>query len=145
MNVSFLVLGVAMILGSILTYHGFNTSRKTAIGFGSIAVGGFGVILVGLFPENSIPALHGIGSTLPFLIGNMGILLLSVTLNEIPKWLRVYSAITALIALSALIFYGSGHFLGLGEGGIERIVAYPQTVWLVIIGLYGIYRSSRKT
>jgi hypothetical membrane protein len=63
MNFSFLLLGVAMILGSLLVYPYFKQTRKTALGFSAIAIGGFGVILVGLFPENSISALHGIGAS----------------------------------------------------------------------------------
>jgi hypothetical protein len=34
------------------------------------------------------------------------------------------------------VFFASSHYLGLGEGGMERIVAYPQTLWLIFFGTY---------
>jgi hypothetical protein len=43
---------------------------------------------------------------------------------------------SGLIALIFLVFYATSHFLGFGEGGIERVVAYPQTVWLIVFGIY---------
>jgi hypothetical protein len=41
-----------------------------------------------------------------------------------------------MAALLALAAYASSHYLGLGEGGIERVVAYPQTICLAMIGCY---------
>jgi hypothetical protein len=40
--------------------------------------------------------------------------------------------------------YASSHDLGLGEGGIERVVAYPQTVCLIVTGFYLAARSSAR-
>lgn len=139
MNLSFILLGIAMMVGSLLTYSYFKQNRKTSIGFSAFGIGGLGVILVGLFPENSISVLHGIGAALPFSIGNLGILILGFALKDIPKWLRVFTIFTGIVALTALVFYANNNFLKLGEGGIERVVAYPQTIWLVVFGLYGIY------
>jgi hypothetical protein len=50
--------------------------------------------------------------------------------------MRLYTWLTGTVALLSLIFYASGHLLGLGEGGIERMVAYPQTIWLFVLGAY---------
>lgn len=134
MNASFLYLGISMIIGSWLVSHLLN--RKTvSVGFGLFAIGGFGVILVALFPENTVPILHGIGAAFPFLIGNAGVVILGYSL-QIPKGLKIYTLITGIMALGALGFYASSHYLGLGEGGIERVVAYPQTIWMTVIGLY---------
>lgn len=135
MNVSFVLLGVAMITGSALIYCSCKSTRGRAFGFSSMAIGGIGAVMVGVFPENSISALHGIGAALPFLVGNIGVLVLGFTL-EMPVAMRLYTWLTGAVALLSLIFYASGHFLGLGEGGIERMVAYPQTLWLIVLGTY---------
>jgi hypothetical membrane protein len=139
MNVSFVILGVSMIAGGVLIRHSLSStrSRPVTIGFRMFELGGVGVILVGLFPENSVPAFHGIGATLPFLVGNAGVVLLGLTL-KVPSTLRLFTLIAGVVALVALVFYASSHYLGLGEGGIERIVAYPQTIWLIAIGIYGL-------
>ena len=106
-----------------------------------MAISGVGVIMVGLFPENSIPALHGIGAAIPFVLGNAALLILALSF-EVPAVLRVYSFLSGVLALLGLVAYASNHYLGLGEGGIERVVAYPQTVVLVVIGFYLAARSS---
>lgn len=139
MNVSFVVLGLTIIVGSALIYPAFDRTRLAATGFGLFAVGGAGVVMVGVFPENALPALHGLGATLPFLVGNLGLVLLGPALNA-PRWLHRYTMFSGVLALAALGFYVSGAHLGIGEGGIERVVAYPQTVWQVVLGLHVLTR-----
>ena len=107
------------------------------VGFTLFALGGAGTALVGIFPENTVSALHGIGAALPFLIGNVGVVILGFSL-EVPKILRIYTVLTGSIALAALGVYASGHYIGLGEGGLERVVAYPQTIWIIILGIYSL-------
>jgi hypothetical membrane protein len=135
MNVSFLVLGLFMIVGSMLSCHQSEKSPGSSVGFSLFAIGGFGVVLVGLFPENTVSAFHGIGAALPFLVGNIGIVILGYSLN-IPKPLRLYTLLSGVIVFIALGVYATGHYVGIGEGGIERVVAYPQTIWMIVIGTY---------
>ena len=142
MNISFVVLGLAMITGSTLVYCAFAGRRAAAVGFLGFGLGGLGAVLVGLYPENTVPAFHGLGSALPFVIGNAGIVVLGVSLDA-PRWLRRFTITIGCAALVGLAFYSSSQFLGLGEGGIERVVAYPQTVWMVVVGLYLLTRSRR--
>jgi hypothetical membrane protein len=142
MNVSFVLLGLAMISGSLLVCRYVPTTKFQRVGFMSVAIGGVGAVMVGIFPENTIPALHGIGATLPFLIGNIGLLLVGISTCG-PTALRAYTLLSGFIALIFLVFYATSHFLGLGEGGIERVVAYPQTVWLIVVGIYLIASTSK--
>jgi hypothetical membrane protein len=144
MNVSFVVLGLAMMTGSALVYHAFTSRRAVAIGFGAFGLGGLGAVVVGVYPENTVPAFHGLGSTLPFLIGNAGVVVLGLSLDT-SRWLRVFTLVTGCTALVALAFYASNHFLGLGEGGMERVVAYPQTIWMVVVGFYCLTRAHQAT
>ena len=137
MNLSFLTLGITMITGSLLLCQSFKKSRNVIIGFTLFAIGGAGTALVGIFPENTVSALHGIGAALPFLIGNVGVVILGFSL-KIPKIFRIYTVSTGSISLAALGVYASGHYIGLGEGGLERVVAYPQTIWMIILGLYSL-------
>jgi hypothetical membrane protein len=135
MNASFILVGLTMLAGAGLIYHQFRRGRASAIGFSFMAAAGFGTVLVGLFPENTVSLLHFSGAMLPFLIGNIGIVILGLAL-EVPKWLRIYSVLSGLVSLVALVFWINHVYLGLDIGGLERIVAYPQTVWLIIFGFY---------
>lgn len=140
MNLSFIALGLTMVVGSLLINFYMTARRGATRGLIAMSVAGLGVLLVGVFPENSVSTLHGIGAALPFTIGNVAVLVLGFTLSLSPT-LRLFSVLTGFVALVALVFYASNHFLGLGEGGMERIVAYPQTLWLVVIGGYFILKG----
>jgi hypothetical membrane protein len=140
MNVSFVVLGVTMVVASVLIHTAVVSTRTSSLGFIFMAIGGLGVVVVGLFPENSVPVLHGAGASLPFLVGNVGVLLLGLAL-EMPFALRLITLLVGAVSLVALALYASAHYLGVGVGGMERIVAYPQTFWLILFGTYLLRRS----
>jgi hypothetical membrane protein len=135
MNASFIVLGLSMIIGAGLIYHEFRRSCASRIGFSFMALAGVGTVLVGLFPENTVSALHILGAALPFFIGNVGIIILGLKL-DMPGVLKAYNVISGVIMLMALALLLSGHYLGLGIGGMERVTAYPQTIWLIVFGIY---------
>jgi hypothetical membrane protein len=134
MNWSFIALGLTMALGAWLLGRSM-AIKGTKLGFLCMAVAGAGTILVGIFPSNVIGLLHGIGAALPFLIGNIGLLVLGRSLT-MPATLRYFTYLSGIIALVALGMFVSKTYAGLGIGGMERLVAYPQTIWLIIYGAY---------
>lgn len=143
MNASFILLGVTMYFGAILIYQEFRKNPATALGFNFMALAGVGTLLIGLFPENTVSGLHILGAALPFLIGNVGMVILSLSLT-IPKPLRYYTFLSGATSLIALVLLVTNHYLGLGIGGMERITAYPQTLWLIVFGVY-ISRNRTQT
>jgi hypothetical membrane protein len=135
MNASFIMLGIAMAAGSLLIYQEFKKSRASLIGFSLMAIAGLGTLIVGLFPENTVSGLHIFGAAMPFLIGNIGLVVLGLSLY-LPKSLRIFTIFSGILSLLALVFLLSHQYLGIGFGGVERIVAYPQTIWLIVFGFY---------
>jgi len=135
MNASFITLGLIMATGSLLIYQEFKKNFGNRLGFSFMAVAGFGTLLVGLFPENTIGAFHLIGAGLAFLIGNLGIVILGIYL-DIPKIMRFYTLFSGILALAALILFIMNFNLGIGQGGMERVTSYPQTLWLIVFGVY---------
>lgn len=143
MNASFITLGVTMAVGSMLIYQEFRQRPGSRLGFTFMGLAGVGTVLVGSFPENTLGNVHLLGAALPFLVGNLGLVILSFAL-DIPKSLRIYTFLSGSLALVALGFFASHHYLSLGEGGMERLTAYPQTLWLIVFGAY-ISRNHYKT
>lgn len=137
MNISFIALGVTMIIGAGLISRQISGSVIARIGFGCMMLAGLGTLLVGLFPENNPGNGHIIGATVAFIIGNVGPIIIGLSCGLIlPVWLRVYSVLTGIVGLLALILFLLQIYVGLGIGGMERIVAYPQSVWMIIFGAY---------
>jgi hypothetical membrane protein len=135
MNVSFIVLGATMIAGSTLIYQEFKQDVWNKIAFILMALAGFGTILVGVFPENTIAFFHYSGALLPFLLGNVALIIFSFSLGLEGKF-RVYTLASGVVALVALALFITHTYLGLGLGGMERLVAHPQTIWLIAFGVY---------
>ena len=135
MNASFITLGLIMAVGSLLIYQEFKKSPTSRVGFSFMAVAGAGTLLVGLFPENTVGFLHLLGAALAFLVGNLGIVVLGAKL-DLPKYLRYFTLFSGCLALVALGLYVLGLNFGIGQGGMERVTAYPQTIWLIVFGLY---------
>src|SRR4051812_21698156 len=81
MNTSFIVLGATIIAGSALIYQEFRQKTVNRIGFTLMALAGLGTILVGVFPENTIGIFHFAGALLPFLLGNIALLIFAFSLD----------------------------------------------------------------
>ncbi len=145
--VGFLLLGLVMVIGSALLYHEFTERaprerRAAMFGFGLTALGGVGAILVGFFPENQNRTLHVIGAFLAIAIGNVAILVLGTVLT-LPESMRRSMLMFSSLALAALLCFASHRYFGIGPGAMERIAAYPVTIWLIAFGLY-IWRFNPK-
>lgn len=135
MNLSFIILGVFMAIGSFFIYQEFIRRKYIFLGFSFLSIAGIGLIIVGIFPENSFNSLHSIGAFLPFFFGNLGIVILGLFLRA-PRLLRIYSICTGALSLVAFAFFISHRYFGVGEGGMERLAAYPQAIWLIVLGIY---------
>jgi hypothetical membrane protein len=140
MNLSFILLGVIMASGSLLIYQEFTEREATEkfaarIGFTCLAIGGIGAVMVGAFPENIHHSLHVVGAGLAIGGGNLGILVLGLAL-PLPEGLHGYMVFFSVISITALVLFASQRYFGIGAGTMERIAAYPETIWLIRFGLY---------
>lgn len=135
MNISFVILGLTMFAGSWLIYHEFRRNRHSCYGFIGMAIAGIGAVLVGLSPENVNGAAHFTGAALAFGVGDVALVLFGLTLS-MTGLMRAYTLLSGILGLTGLAFYTSGHYLQFGLGGMERIAGYPQTIWLIVFGIY---------
>ncbi len=138
MNASFIVLGVTMILGAALTRDAFPPGWVRTLAALLFTVAGIGVIVVGIYPENTNNARHVLGAGFNFVAGNIAMIVFGLALAQRPMergLLTVFSLISGAIGLLATLLLVSGHFLGIGVGGMERVAAYPMTVWQIVMGI----------
>ena len=136
MNLSFVFFGITMAVGSTYLLRQFERTKFTTLAFGLMMLSGFGTIFVGLFPENTINSLHMFGAILGLGVGNLSVLLLGLALKDIHPFMRAYTIASGMFSLVAFALFASEIFFIFGRGGMERLISYPFTVWMVTFGVY---------
>ena len=92
-----------------------------------------GQLVVSVFPENTVLALHTVGALLAFVAGGLSAVYTYRLTSSPFRYLSVLLGATSLLSFALFV---SGRFLGLGAGGMERMIVYPIALWLVVIGGY---------
>lgn len=126
-NSSVILLGLMVLIGAYFLQRAFHWKPVTVM----VALAGIGALGAGLFPETT-GVLHSIFSLIVFLFAGLSAV---VTARFQKKPLSYFSVVLGLLTLSALVLSLGGNYLGLGGGGMERMVVYP--VLLATIGFGG--------
>ena len=136
MNASFLTLGVTMMVGAVLTRAAFPPGWVRTLAMVLFILAGLGVMVVGLYPENTDNARHVLGAGLNFVAGNVAMIVYGLAMAQRPgrRGLVAFSIVAGSTGLLATALLVSGQYLGLGVGGMERLAAYPMTVWQIVLG-----------
>jgi hypothetical membrane protein len=130
-NITMIVAGALIVVAAVLLYR----SRARLLAILPVAGLGLGMIGVGVFPGNTVMAVHQLVSIATFLCGGVAAIL---TARLSSRVLRPVHVVLGGIALAFLIGYtvlgDVAVFDRLGEGGVERWIVYPVVLWIVIFG-----------
>ncbi len=72
-------------------------------------------------------------------------LLLGLGVRKQNGRLAAWSIALGLTTIAGLILYNSQNFLGLGPGGMERVIGYPSVVWAIGLGVALLVSGRRAT
>jgi hypothetical membrane protein len=134
MNASFVLQGLLIAAGALLLGPGLSgTGGRLARAL--LVIAGLGVLLVGVFPSDGNATVHEIAAGAHFLGGGLGLIALAYGLRPRSEALGTALALLGLIGVIGTIFFGSVVFLGLGEGGMERVAAYVLPLGLPVAGI----------
>lgn len=132
-NASEVIFGILIALSAYYLYRAYRYKSITAM----IAVTGLALIGVGTLNESFSP-WHSIFSLITFLFAGLSAI---VTFRFQRPPLSYLSVLFGVISLIALLLYvpGGGDFgntIGIGPGGLERLIVYPVLVWSIAFGGY---------
>ena len=140
-NDSIRLLGLAGLAGTILIRTAFSSKTTTHIGLGALLVANLGAIAVGTYPEGSswpFAGIHSVVSLVTFLGSGFALVFLALAMSRDTRWqgLRAYTFVSGGVTFVAIGLFASGHYLGIGPGGMERVVVAPILLWAIIAGLH---------
>ena len=79
MNASFIIVGITMAAGAILTRSAFTAGWRRGLAVALFVAAGLGVLMVGVYPENENITIHSIGAAMNFIGGNMALVLFGLS------------------------------------------------------------------
>ena len=125
-NTSVSILGVLVLVSSYFLWREFHNRLISLL----LGLSGIGMVGVGLFPETA-GIVHSIVSFIAFFFGGLS----AIAIYKLTKAPFAYlSVLMGMISLIALALFISEIFLGLGPGGMERMIAYPLLLWVIGFG-----------
>ena len=134
-NGSVTFLGLLVIFGALTVPTAFVASRLRTAGLALVVLAGVGAAGVGVFPENVNGTVHGLASALAFVAGGLALLVLGAAMVGDRRWdggYRGFSFVLGVVTLAATGLFLTGVDLGLGVGGMERLIVAPLLLWLVV-------------
>ncbi|HXY88935.1 MAG TPA: DUF998 domain-containing protein [Candidatus Acidoferrales bacterium] len=133
-NTSVALFGVMALLGAAFGRRSLGAPITL-----TLVLAGAGAVGVGLFPETT-GAPHLICALVTFFFGAVSAII-SYRVTRRP--LSYFSVVLGVIALAAivLLLYSPHYDLGIGRGGMERMIAFPSLVWA--LGFGGFMMGSR--
>lgn len=132
-DATMLVTGPMILVAAYLVHRTFKRWAATI----PLGLLGLGVLGVGLFPGN-VPVLHPIFALVAFVSGGVAAVLASKVTTAPFRYLSVALGVIALASVVLGFFFLDewAFVAALGEGGIERWIAYPVVLWLTVFGGY---------
>jgi hypothetical membrane protein len=136
-NSSIILLGIVVVISSRLLYQVFKSRLLSIVLF----LTGFGAAGVGVFPEGSPHNLHTVMSAVTFIFAGVTPI---TAYRFTPKPISWISIMMGIVSLVALGLFTSENYLGLGHGGMERMIVYPVLLWALVFGGYIMTKNAKQ-
>lgn len=130
-DLSLIVGGIMVIVGGILLIK----SKNSALPSIAIILTGAGTTGVGLFPAFNIH-LHLISAFTAFIAGGIAAILASRITKSPFSIISLLVGIFSLAMLATSLFVPNFFVPIFGIGGVERLIVYPEIIWLIAFGSY---------
>jgi len=132
-DASIALMGACVLVSAYYLYRYFRWKPISVL----MGITGFGAVGVGIFNETAPYNLHDLFSTIVFIAIGLAALV-SYRLQKAP--LGIFGIILGLITLISLVVFipdtgvSAGSYLGIGPGGLERLIVYPVLFWSLAFG-----------
>ena len=130
-NTSIFLSGLLFVIGAYLLFRSFEKPQRLVLLMYALA--GVGTMATGLLNEKSFPDPHQIVSLMAFIFGGISAI---VTYRLVHVPFKYVSLLLGVFTLVSLVLLIAGFRQQFGNGLIERLVAFPEIIWLMTSGGY---------
>ncbi len=135
LNGSLYLFAGQILLGAILLRPELVRARLSDSAFGLLVASGVAVAFLGTFPEDTGKPWHSIAATVNFVAAGLAMIFAGLALRRERRRLPSYvSLLLGGVSLGGAVLAAGKFGLGIGRGGVERLTAWPFTLWMTIIG-----------
>ena len=137
-NVSIVVMGLLLIVGTLLIRTAFPARSTRTVGLALLILAGVGSIGVGLSPEDVNLAVHTASAAIAFVLGNVALVVLGIAMFRDTRWdgFRAYTIFSGLVGLIAFVLFYVKVWGPLGVGGMERLIVAPLLLWALVVSIH---------
>ena len=136
LNGGLIVLGGQVLVGAYLLRPQLTRSRLSTAACGLLVLSGAALPFVGVFPEDTGAPWHAIAASVHFASAGLGMVAAGLVLRRERR--PAAAGATLLLGAASLVgtaFTAAGLGLGVGRGAVERLAAWPFTLWTTAAGV----------
>jgi hypothetical membrane protein len=134
-NTSLFLIGLLNLAAGYVLYNAIG-DRKVLIVF---ALGGIGAMGAGLIPLDNPSGVHGLFALLAFIFINVEAMVAGRLAKFPLNMISLALGILGIIFVPVMIMVDSGSLDvsgNIGHGGVERMIAFPCLIWMLVFGGY---------
>jgi hypothetical membrane protein len=143
-NTSSIFFGLTVIVGSYLLFKHYKYRTFCFL----FALAGLGIFGVGVFPEDIVVLgfsyFHHIFATFAFAAGGLSSILAFKIIKSPAKFFAIALGMLTLLAFAFVLLTKASGGLGLGVGGMERLIVYPTILFTIGFGGYLLGNNNEK-
>jgi hypothetical membrane protein len=144
LNGGLALLGVQVVLGTLLLQPILITEPHGRAAAALLVLAGAALPLVGAFPEDTGKPWHAVAATVHFAAAGLAMVASGLAVRRRHPGAGALSFVLGGLSLAGTVLTLAGSGAGLGRAGIERLAAWPFTLWTTIAGVLVLMAISRS-
>jgi hypothetical membrane protein len=144
LNGSLTLLGAQVVLGTLLLQPVLGAERFGRAAGSLLVLAGAALPFVGAFPEDTGKPWHAVAATVHFAAAGLGMVAAGLAVRARHPRAGTLSFVLGAASLAGTLLTLSGSGAGVGRAAVERLAAWPFTLWTTAAGVFVLAAATRR-
>jgi hypothetical membrane protein len=135
LNGGLTLLGAQVVLGTLLLQPVFGDDRHGRAAGSLLIAAGAALPFVGAFPEDTGKPWHAVAATVHFAAAGLGMVAAGLAVRTRYPRAGALAFVLGGLSLGGTVLTLAGSGAGVGRAAVERLAAWPFTVWTTAVGV----------